>query len=30
VEMLNLRMRRNAERPVKLRQPYEPEAGMEG
>ena len=30
VEMLNLRIRRNAEKPVKLRQPYEPEAGMEG
>jgi predicted tellurium resistance membrane protein TerC len=30
VEMLNLRIRRSAEQPVKLRQPYEPEAGMEG
>ena len=30
VEMLNLRLRRNAEKPIKLRQPYEPEAGMEG
>jgi predicted tellurium resistance membrane protein TerC len=30
VEMLNLRIRRSAEAPVKLRQPYEPEAGMEG
>ena len=30
VEILNLRVRRASEAAVKLRQPYEPEAGMEG
>jgi predicted tellurium resistance membrane protein TerC len=30
VEILNLKARRAAEAAVKLRQPYEPEAGMEG
>jgi predicted tellurium resistance membrane protein TerC len=30
VEILNLKARRASEAAVKLRQPYEPEAGMEG